>query len=304
MSLALVNPLAITDAMLTATDVTEADYGVYNGATTYALADRVIVTTAGVHKIYESLQAANTGHDPTLAASETWWIEVSPTNRWKPFDASNSTQMSKAASAYYTITPGVAVNAVAALNVSADSVRIRVTDPTDGVVYDQTTSLLGEIPTPDWYDYFFATVSPLDQVIALDVPPYVNAAIRVDFAAASGNVACGVLLMGYQLTFGEGIEYGARGGIQDYSRKETNAWGDTVLTQRAYAKRAEWAMKVANTEIDALLRALAAVRATPCLWVGYDAYSLTTVFGFYKDFDIAISYPTFSDCSLTIEGMT
>ena len=303
MSLVLVKPVTITDAMLTATDVAEADYGVYNAATAYGLADRVIVTT-GVHKVYESLQAANTGHDPTLAASAAWWIEVGPTNRWKLFDTSNSTQTTQAAAAYYEITPGVPVNAVAALNVSADSVRIRLTDPTDGVVYDETTSLLGTIPAPSWLDYFFGSVSPEDQVIALDLPPYASAVLRVDFASASGNVACGVLLMGYQLSFGDGIEYGARAGIHDYSRKETNAWGDTVLDQRAYAKRAEWAMPVANTEIDALLRALVAVRATPCLWVGYAAYSLTTVFGFYKDFDITISYPTYSDCTLTIEGMT
>jgi len=304
MSVILVKPVTITDAMLTATDVAEADYAAYNAGTAYALGDRVIVTSAGVHKVYESLQASNTGNDPTLAANAAWWIEVGPTNRWKLLDTSHSTQTAQASSMYYTLTPGQVVNAVAALNVVADSVRIRMTDPTDGVVYDQTTTLAGVIPDATWYDYFFGATSPSDQVITLDLPPYAAAEIRVDFAAASGDVSCGVLLLGYQTTLADGIAYGARAGIQDYSRKETNTWGDTVLAQRAYAKRAEWALRVANAQIDAVQRQLVAVRATPCLWIGSELYAITSVFGFYKDFDITISYPTWSDCSLTIEGMT
>lgn len=300
MSLAMVKPIAITDAILTATDVAEADYAVWSAATTYALAARVILTST--HKIYESLQASNLNKPPD--SSPTWWIEVSPTNRWKPFDTSNSTKMTVAANAYYELTPGVAVNAVAVLDVSAASVRIRMTDPTAGVVYDKTTSLLGVIPAPEWYDYFFGVVSPLDQVIALDVPPYSLAVTRVDFTATAGSVSCGVLLIGYQATFGDGIHYRARHGIQDYSRKQTNSWGDVVLTQRAYAKRAEWALRISNGDVDAFFRALVAVRAVPILWVGYDGYAITALFGFYKDFDISISYPNESDCTLTIEGMT
>ena len=300
--LAIVKPVTVTDSILTSTDVPETDYTAWNAATAYVVGDRVIRTTATTHKVYERLVNGTTATAPE--SDSTNWVEVSPTNRWKLFDTSNSTATSQAASMTYTLTPGQTINAVAALNVIASSVRIRLTDPTDGLVYDETTSLAGVIPGATWYDYFFAVATAPDQVIALELPPYPSAALQVDFSAASGNVSCGVLLMGYMTAFGEGIEMGARAGIQDYSRKETNQWGDTVLTQRKYAKRAEWSMKVANTQIDELLRFLAAVRATPCFWVGYADYTVTTVFGFYKDFDILINYPTYSDCNLTLEGMT
>ena len=301
-ALIVIKPVAITDAMLTDTDVTEADYAAYSAVTTYALGDRVIVVAT--HKIYESLQASNLNHDPTLTASAAWWLEVSPTNRWKLFDTSSSTQTSKATSMYYTITPGMAFDGLAALNVSADSVRIRVTDPTEGLVYDQTTNLIGAIPAPSWYDYLFGTVNDEDRVIALDLPPYPAANVRVDFAAASGNVSCGVLLLGYQVAFGEGIELGARGGILDYSRKETNSWGDRVLTQGAWADRADWTIKVPRNELNSVRRSLVAFRATPCLWVGHDEYDMTSIFGFYREFDISINYVTHADCTLSLEGMT
>lgn len=67
----LIRPVTITDAMLTSTNVNEATVAAYNGATTYALAAVVGVTTGHTQSIYESLQASNTGHTP--ASSPTWW---------------------------------------------------------------------------------------------------------------------------------------------------------------------------------------------------------------------------------------
>ena len=64
-------PVAITDAMVTATDVPEADYAAWDGGTTYALGDRRIKG----HKIWESAQAGNTGHDPETSGS-AWWLKV------------------------------------------------------------------------------------------------------------------------------------------------------------------------------------------------------------------------------------
>jgi hypothetical protein len=301
MTVVVVKPLAITAAMLTSTDVPENDYAEWNSGTTYAKDARVII--ASMHKVYQSLQASNTNKDPTNALNSTWWIEVGPTNRWKLFDTSNSTQTTKATSLSYRITPGVAINCVALLNCIATTVRIQVVDPVRGTVYDKTTSLAGTIPAPNWYDYFFSTPTPLDQVIALDVPPCVNAYVQIDMTGTTCSV--GVLMMGYQNPLGvNNVKWGARAGMLDYSRKDTNTWGDTILTQRAYSKKREWAMEVPNAMIDEVERQLIAVRATACLWVGYQDYAVTTVFGFYRDWDITISYPDFSDCTLTIEGMT
>lgn len=300
MSLVVIPPVAMTDALLVSTDVPEADYAAYSAATTYAKGDRVIRT--GVHKIYESSAAGNIGNTPET--SPTLWLEVSATNRWRCFDTSNSSRTVKTGGMSYRITPGQVVNSVNVLNAVADTVRIRMIDPAAGTVYDQTTSLLGPLPASSWYSWFYARRNRGSQVVALNLPGYYAADILVDLTVASGNAEMGVLLFGYQQSIGEGIEYGARVGITDYSRKELNDFGDVVFVERAFAKRASFSMKVLNTEIDTLQDFLASLRATPCLIVGTTLYACTVIYGWFGDFEILIAYPTHSDCTLDVKGLT
>lgn len=300
MPMTVVKPIAVTPAMLVATDVLEADYPAWAAGTTYALNDRVIL--ASTHKVYQCVQAPNTGKDP--ATNPLWWSEVSPTNRWKAFDLSNSTQTAQATSLYYEVKPGSAVNAVAALNLTGPtSIRIRVTDPSFGLVYDKTTQLNTIPPDPTWYSWFFGERTYLTQHIALDLPTYPNATIRVDLAGNSA-LAMGVLLLGDQKSFGVGVQYGARLGIRDYSRKKTNEWGDTVLEQRAFSKMRGFTVAIKNKELDRVEALLTSLRATPALWVGLKDYAALTAFGFYSDFQVLVAYPTESDCDITIEGLT
>ena len=109
--LRVIKSITMTDGMLTATSVPENDHAAWSSGTTYARGDRVILTST--HKIYESLQAGNTGNNPTN--SPLWWVEVSPTNRWRCFDLSNTTQTVVDAADYYEITPGQAMATASAI---------------------------------------------------------------------------------------------------------------------------------------------------------------------------------------------
>lgn len=301
-ALQIVQPMALTDAMLIATNVTEADYAAYAAGTTYGDGDRVIVVAT--HKVYESLQPSNVGHDPTLAASATWWIEVSPTNRWKAFDGSNSSQTARSTSITYQIRPGVAITSVAMLNLTgATSVRIRLVDGVYGTVYDKTTDLSALPSSPSWWAWTFgARVAP-SLSVATDLPSIPTADLYIDLAGGT-DLAVGVILFGQMRAIGLGVQHGARLGIQDYSRKETNDYGDTVLVQRAFAKRANFDIPVEKLEVDRTATYLASLRATPCLWIGSAQYESTVIYGFFKDFEVTIAYATMSDCSLQIEGLT
>jgi len=299
--LSIVKPIQVTDAILISTDVAETDYAAWNSGTTYAVGDRVILTST--HKVYESIQASNTNKNPTT--QPLWWIEVSPTNRWKCLDTSNTTQtVSAGTSMTYTFRPGVAVNCVAVLNViNATSVTVSVTDPVYGVVYDETFDFTYLPAASNWWAWFFGQKSQPSQSISLDLPSFPNADVTVELNGIAG-LAVGTIVFGQQLDFGLGIKYGARVGIQDYSRKEANDFGDTVLLPRAFAKRANFDLFMQSHEVDPFQSFLASVRATPVLWVGSSDYEATVIYGFYKTFDILINYPTHADCELEIEGMT
>lgn len=296
--LKVIKSITVTDAILTATSVAEADHATWLVGTTYALGDRVILN----HLIYESLQASNTGKAP---ATETlWWAEVSATNRWKLFDLSSTTQTLIDAADYYEMTPGQAVNALALVNISGVlTVRVRLTDPSFGVVFDQTADLADVPSESSWYAWFFEPRTEQTQFVVSDLPSYPNATLRVDLTS-SGAAYVGAMVFGTQRSIGMGVQQGLRLGLQDYSRKERNDWGDTVLVQRAYAKRATVSMLLSNAELDNAYNLLVDLRATPCLWLISDNYTSLSLFGFFSNFEITIAYAQYSDVSLDLESLT
>lgn len=309
-ALTIIRPLTITDTILIdsgsppETNVPENDYAQWNVGTTYAAGDRVILTST--HRIYESLLSGNTGNDPTLVSSPTFWIKVGPTNRWAAFDTSVSTQTVQANNITYKLIPGEAINSIGILNITAGTeINLTMVSPatgSPGIVYEKTIDLSSLPLTPDWWAWFYGQKVTPTQSIALDLPSYTDAEITIEIIGGS-DLAVGVILIGSQQNFGRGIKYGARVGIQDYSRKETNAFGETVLVQRAFAKRANFDLMINKSEVDSFQNALSTIRATPLLWIGSTEYEATTLFGFYKNFDILIAYPQHSDCQLEIEGL-
>lgn len=299
-ALTVVRPVEMTTAMLVSSDVPETDHAAWSSGTTYALGDRVILTST--HKIYESLQGSNTAHDPV--SSPTWWIEVSATNRWKVFDTSNSTQTAQADTITYRITPGIAITSFAALNLTnASSIRIRLVDAVFGTVYDQTTDLTAVQPEPEWWSWFFGVRVAPELSLATNLPAYPNADLLIDLEGGT-DLAVGVFLFGQARQVGLGVNLGANIGIQDYSRKETNEFGDTVLVQRAFSKRANFDMLLDRADVDPTATFFTSLRAIPCLWIGHKDYESLVVFGIYKDFQITIAYATYSDCTLDLEGLT
>jgi len=296
--LKVIKPLEIAPAMMISTNVPDADYAEWSAGTTYGLGDRAVFEST----VWESAQADNLNNSP--AASPIYWLEVSPINRWKAFDTSNSTQTAQAGSIAYTLRPATPVTAFAALNLTgASSLRVEVTHATYGVLYDQTISLAALPASVGWWEFFFGDRQAPTQAILLDLPGMPNADITITLTGGD-DLAVGVLLLGQIKQLGEGVRYGARLGIQDFSRKETNDFGDTILVQRAFARRAAFDLLLPAAQVDPTLRLLADLRATPCLWVASQLYEGTVVFGFYKEFDVLISYPLYSDCSLEIEGLT
>jgi len=300
----ITQPITITDSILSSTDVPENDYPVWNVGTTYADGDRVILTST--HRIYESLLGSNVGNDPTVASTPAYWIEVGPTNRWAPFDTSISTSVVQATSITYTLVPGTPINMLAILNINnGTQATVTINSPSQSptLVYTKIISLNSLPLVAGWWSWFFGSRVVQTQAIFDDIPPYSDGIFTITIEGGA-DLSAGVIMLGQQQTFGLGIKYGARVGIQDYSRKETNDFGDTVLVQRAFAKRANVDLFLQKFEVDSIQRELSRIRATPVLWILSNDYESTTLFGFYKNFDILINYPEHADCTLEIEGLT
>jgi hypothetical protein len=292
----------IPGAMLTSS-IAEDDYPEYNAGSTYALGDRVISTTT--HRVYESLQAGNTGQ-PLPAAnvvSTEWWLNVSATNRWKMFDnsiTSQSTATDVLATAIETVGR---VDSVALLNASGRSARIIMEDDTEGVVYDQTYSLIDDSGITDYYEYFFEPVTSVPNFSVQDLPLYANSLVSVIVENEGGVVAIGALVVGLSRTFGI-TELGASLGITDYSVKITDDFGNKTVLERAFNDRMEIQVYVENAGLDAAKIALASYRATAIVYIGSSMYGSMIQYGFFNDFNFVIAYPTYSVLNIEIEGLT
>lgn len=294
----VITPTPINDARFTSSTAPENDFAAYAAGTTYALGAKVIRTST--HRIYESLQAGNTGKTPET--SPTWWLDIGPTNRWAMFDTVIGTKTTLASPLTVVLAPG-AVDSIALLELVGASVTVSMTSTAGGgSVYSKTVSLDAS-EVGDYYEYFFAPFVQRQSVVLTDLPPYADGVITVSLTGST--VSMGLLSVGMASELGS-AQYGATAGITDYSIKTVDAFGNTTLTQRSYAKRSTVNLWMEKGTINRVHRKLSDLRATPCVWVGVEDAELDplTVFGFFKDFSIDVAYPTVALCSLEIEGMT
>lgn len=298
--LRIVQPQTVSDSVLVATDIPESAYPAWSNVTTYSAGQRVHL--ASTHRDYQSLLAGNTGNDP--ATNTTAWADIGPTNRWAVFDGSNSTQTEQSTAGYYRLAPVASFDTLALLNTTGlNAARARVTHPTYGSLFDRTIDVASLPAESGWWEWFYGERSAPTVALFEDIPGLLGSELRIDLTGTTG-MAVGVIAWGQARSMGMGVRAGARVGIQDYSRKETNAYGDTVLVQRAFAKRATFDITIESSKVDESIDFLAAVRAVPCLWIGSAQYAATVVYGFFKEFDMNIAYTRVSECSISLEGLT
>jgi hypothetical protein len=300
----IVRPITIADANLISSSVAENDYAAYNAGTTYGLGDRAIYVIADTHWVIESLQAGNIGHTPTGATTDLWWLAIGYTNRWKMFDGAIQSQTSAADEVVVSLASATErLDSVALFNIDCATAQVTVTDITDGLVYDETVSMTSPSGITDWYAYFFEPITRITDYVFTELPPYLNATVEITLSNAGSTVLCGACVLGLSREIG-GTQVGAQAGIQDYSVKQQDDFGNYTVLERAYNKRAVFQVKVENTLIDELQTILAGFRATPVVYVGDDNYASTMIYGFYKDFSVVISYQDVSILSIELEGLT
>lgn len=299
----IIRPTLITDAMLITSNVPETDYAAYSGGVTYALGARVMVTASGVHKVYESLQAGNVGHyppdDPVRAP--VYWLEVGPTNRWGMFDDGVGTVTEHAEEIDVTIAPGL-VDSIAFLNTSAQSIVLTMTDPVEGVVYSEEITMQVEGMVSDWYEYFFEEIVSRTEVVGFSLPPMPDAQLRIQIKQPGGTASCGVAVVGRSRWIGA-AKWGLSFGIADYSRKERDTWGRTVIVERRFSDKGTVDLLLARRDVDVVKRALAGRRAVATVYVIVDDMGVGLIYGYYKDFTLSVPYSNVAYCSIEIEGL-
>jgi hypothetical protein len=291
----LIRQATIGDAQLLSSSIPETDYAAWDIATVYTVGSHAIQA----HRIWESVQASNVAHDPQTAGIE-WWVDIGPTNRWAMFDGVVGTLSSAEASLIATLLPGRA-DSVALLQVDAASVTVTMTRGPD-VVYTKIQAMTDSSSVIDWFSYFFDPILTRDYLVLTDLPVFGEASITVALSKPSGTVSCGLCIAGLKSEIGGALRSPTLG-INDYSQKTTDSFGNASIVPRSFAKRMGVKVILDNSDLDRVHAMLSSVRAMPVVWVGSEIYSSMLIYGFFRDFEIDIAYATKSYCTINIEGM-
>lgn len=293
----VIKPTLISPASIVSNSLLETE-AAWNSTTNYVTGNIVV---DGYNGIYQALE---NNHDSQPSTHPLLWSYLRPANRWALFDSGISTVSTAQQEIDITLATGN-MQGLAILNLNATSVTVTVTDGLNGpVIYTSTQNLIGVVY--DWYQYFF--FDPDTQKISAifsDMPSsYTNTYTRIQISG-SGTVSVGTVVAGRLVTIGSS-EQGFSAGIQDYSVKQTDEFGQTTFVQRNFSKRINGRVLVNNADLNRVQRVLYDLRAVPAVWMASQNPNFEealVVFGYYRDFSTDISYPNYSYCSLDIEGL-
>jgi hypothetical protein len=299
-------PITLT---LDATNVTASTYNEWLTGTTYSIGDNVKVTfesdgtTPRVpHYEFEALTAGSGKypHD-----NPTDWLKLGATNQYKMLDDRTSSQTTRTDNIAVTLGNVNKCDTIGLFRLDAQEVRIVVKDSTPTTIYDETHTLISQGST-SWSEYFFSDIVYRDALILTIPALYLNMTIELTITAGAGlDAKCGHVAVGKYIYLGC-TEYGAETGIQDYSVKQTDDFGETYLLERTYAKLVSGQVFVEPGAYDGVNDILISNRATPCIYdFNNDTTSLASfsIFGFSRRFRPIYESHGKTVCLLEIEDL-
>ena len=282
-------------------------YPEYDPLITYA--KDAIVIVAVDHKKYLSLQGTNLNHPPAGTTPDLWWSVPSNTAPWTPFDAKIGSQVERTGSLKYTLTPGDIVAGISFFQLSASSIDITMTDPTEGVVYEKTINLISTSNVFDAYSYYFAPFLRTRNTAKIDLPPYRNAVITLSINAGSdtSTAKCGEIVFGPSQYAGD-EQYEPSMEIVDWSTNKTDLWGNVETSKKPVSKKINIEMTIANSILPSVIDFMEDYRSTPVVWIGVetieDVKSVYLIYGRYSRASTVLKYLSTSLILIEITGMT
>ena len=201
------------------------------------------------------------------------------------------------------VSPGIC-NGVATMDVSGVSaVKCEMFNGAT-LVYTETKTVDNTFIS-NWYEYFFEPYDVFNDLLFGPLPPYPSATVKLTFTptSAGSTIHCGSALYGNTVELGT-VEYGASAGIEDYSRIETDDFGITTIVERGFLKHASYSVNIETAQFRRVFSTLAALRATPSVWVASDEVNLSPLNAYgLPTFNTNVPYYGYINCTIEIKGI-
>lgn len=236
------------------------------------------------------------------------WVEIGPSGTFKAFDQKVGIKHPGGLYAQVApIDPDKAITACAVFGLEATQVRLKITDPTAGTVYNQTRNLINTTAILDYVDYFFAPATLRDSCLFLDLPPYLNA--KYEITATTNNELSpglgGEIVLGYNYVIGD-AKAGSSIDLIDYSTIETDTFGVTSRVKRQSVQTATYEYSMPAGTENAVQRILQNCLAVPCVFhTGEDSADRgTLIYGILDGTPINLGSRGASMATIEVKGLT
>lgn len=261
------------------------------------------VGSTGTYTVSASQTVASTtitGCAPVT--NSTYWGRVGSTNKWAMFDNSTSSQTGKASSLVVEVRPLGRFNALFLGNINTGTAQVVVKDSSAVTQYDETYSGVATNWDTDWYSWYFYDIERLKNIWLTDLPSILNPRITITFTDTGGTVQVGACVPALMREVGA-TQYGLTSGIKDYSVKDVDTYGNSVIDRRSYAKTVRALIMVDNNDRDAVMNLLEEYKSLAVIYSGTDDYTSSLVYGWLNNFHCEIVYRDHSILSVDMESL-
>jgi hypothetical protein len=298
----VIKPVPITTEMFSYCNVTQPAPGevLWDAGGTYVVGDTVIRTET--HTVYKRLTDGQSATPPE--SDKTNWMAYSSTQQWAMFDRKIGSQTSAQGDLVVVLTPGQ-IDSIAFLEVQGRSAHVVMKDRPGGtIVYDRVVGLdITEIDSV--YDFLFNDRVQKTDFVLTDLPSiFIGCEVTITISSTT-TASIGVLQVGRVFEVGD-PKYGASVGIDDYSPKTRDSFGNLDVEEGSYSKQGTLSVVIDKKDFNRVYRMFASLRATPCVYIGLDADGFEPMlnYGYYKSFGITVEYLNYYLCALEIEGLS
>lgn len=280
----IIEPFAVTPAMLTASNIAENDHPAWNVGSTYVAGDRVVFD----HGIWSAVQGS-TGKNPGADAASEYWLRLGATNRWRAFDNRLGGLTTGGATITYTIVLPKTLDSIAFFGLNAQAVRVRVVAPGPKTIYDRTVKLAAREDVTNFWGYVFNAFTFKPDLIFTGMPMPSGAQIEITIAAGAA-AQVGEILIGTDLGVGTTLQESSLG-IVDYSKKDRDEWGGVFLVPRPVTKTVNFRFSIPTMDAARVQQIMQRIASKVCIFYatdGEDPFG-TTCAGILRDYDLTLS---------------
>lgn len=294
----IIKPNIINDSNFIDSNVPEDDAPLWDDSTAYTLNPVSLVMID--HVVYKAA-ADNTGKDPRLAENRTIWPIVGATNRWRMLDMTRGTeiQTTNPNSVVVEFQMNQIYSSLALFGLSARSVQVEIIDGSNGLVYDETFTLLTTMGITYFFAWFYSPTSSARQFVTTEVPYFPGATVRVSVFNPSNTAKVGKLVIGRAQDLGC-TSYGTNVRFRDFSRRDRDTFGNLVLVERRRISERTFQVKVDSERVASVEATIKELGITPTVFVGSPNHEVTIIFGLAIDFNSDYSFKK-SNYSLKVE---